>query len=96
METFDYSCDAATIVRQLTSILDFLDERYEANAFEHKDTYVAIVSELSLCLKDKHNINLLPYLYILRRYEQAHECLDYITNIFYKNRTDTRILRNFT
>ena len=87
MESFDYSYDASTIVRQLTDILDFLDERYDAKAFEHKDTYVAIVSELSLCLKDKHNMDLLPYLYILHRYEQAPECLDYITKIFYKNRT---------
>ena len=85
METYEYSYDTTTIVRQLTSILDFLDERYESNAFHSKAT--ALVSELSLCLKDKHNINLLPYLYVLRRYERSPCCLDNIIDIHHKNNT---------
>lgn len=88
METYEYSYDTETIVQQLTSILDFLDERYESNAFnKNKATYTALVSELSLCLKDKHNMNLLPYLYVLRRYEHSPCCLENIIEIHHKNNT---------
>ena len=78
---YEYSYHSDVIVSQLTTILDYLDAHIDS--FNNKDTYTLLVAELSLCLKDKHNINLLPYLYILRRYQNSHECLDKLLEIFH-------------
>lgn len=81
-DSYDHCFQPDTIVKQLTYILDFLDNNY--HNFPNKKIYTEIVSELSLCLKDKHNINILPYLYILRRYHNSSECLPLLIETYYK------------
>ena len=82
MSDYNYSFEPSIIVKQLTFILDFLDNNI--NLFENKNTYTAFVAYLSLCLKDKHNINLLPFLYILRRYIKSSDCLPKMLHVYYE------------
>ena len=80
---YNYSYEPSVIVSQLTYILDYIDDNI--NLFDNKSTYTAFVAYLSLCLKDKHNINLLPFLYILRRYEESKECLPKMLYVYYES-----------
>jgi hypothetical protein len=77
---YQYSYEPNVIVSQLSEILDFLDTCY-------KPEYTMLISELSLCLKDKSNYNLLPYLYILRRYKENELCGQMLLNIYYNKNT---------
>ena len=83
MNDYNYSYEPSVIVNQLTYILDFLDDNIKF--FDNKNTYTAFVAYLSLCLKDKHNINLLPFLYILQRYNNPSECLPKMLYVYYES-----------
>jgi hypothetical protein len=81
------SNEPGIIISQLTEILDFLD-----SCLDHKTPdYTILIAELSMCLKEKSNQNLLPYLYTLRRYRENELCGQMLLNIYY--RTNVRKTR---
>lgn len=78
MEDYSVSYDANIIVSQLTTLLDFIDESYTQNAFPD---YTRIVSTLSMCLKDRHNYDILPYLYVYNRYK----CIEKLRSVYHES-----------
>lgn len=84
-DSYEYSTDTEVIVKQLTTLLDYLDLCYENNKFKNNCTYTDWVSELSMCLKSRHNMNLLPYVYILERYQDDEQCFELLQNVYYTN-----------
>ena len=77
MEEYSVSYDAETIVAQLTTLLDFIDDSYTQNTFSN---YSQIVSTLSMCLKYRHNYDILPYLYVYNRYK----CIEKLRSVYYE------------
>jgi hypothetical protein len=82
MNDYNLSYHASVIVNQLTFILDYIDDNI--NLFDNKNTYTSLVSYLSLSLKDKNNSSLLPFLYILHRYNESNDCLQKLLNVYYE------------
>tara|TARA_B100001094_G_scaffold177896_2_gene171899 strand:- start:4859 stop:5158 length:300 start_codon:yes stop_codon:yes gene_type:complete len=67
---YSTSDDKDIIVSQLTEILDYVDSI--ETSFTH-DYYINIVCGCHLCLVEKTNKRLLPYLHIIRRYKNEIE-----------------------
>jgi hypothetical protein len=83
--TLNESWSAQDIVRDLTKVLDFLDDH--ASLLSLGDMHRHIVSELSICLVKRNNVMLLPYVLAIDRYgNDPQKTIDMIECIYMRHR----------
>ena len=80
---YDISYETEEIVKQLTQVLDYLDEMY--SQFDSKNTYTTLVADCSLCLAEKCNRRIVQYCYIIDRYKTNDNCLKILLESYYKD-----------